>query len=71
MKNSQDTIVFRPLSTAGGSGFVAIVPSLPCYTSDGNTSEEALANPYDAICCWIEAAAKLGRPIPQPRRAPV
>ncbi|WP_294174640.1 type II toxin-antitoxin system HicB family antitoxin [uncultured Sphingomonas sp.] len=56
----------RPLSAELGGGFVAIVPDLPGCKSDGDTPEEALANAYDAIECWIEAAEGMGRPVPAP-----
>ena len=59
----------RPLSPEDGGGFVAVVPELPGCRSDGETPAEALANAYDAILCWIEAADELGRQVPQPTRA--
>ena len=58
-----------PLSADEGGGFAAVAPELPGCRSDGETPEEALANAYDAIGCWIEAAREMGRDIPQPRRA--
>lgn len=58
-----------PLSAEDGGGFQAVVPELPGCKSDGDTPEEALANAYDAISCWMEAAEELGRPIPRPRHA--
>ena len=57
-----------PLAASEGGGFGAIAPDLPGCRSDGETPEEALANIYDAIACWIEAAAEAGRAVPQPRR---
>ena len=57
-----------PLAPTDGGGFTAIVPELPGCRSDGETPEEALANAYDAIACWIEAAREMGRAVPQPRR---
>jgi len=57
-----------PLSAADGGGFTALAPELPGCRSDGETPEEALANAYDAVACWIEAAMEMGRAIPQPRR---
>ena len=57
-----------PLSPADGGGFTGIAPELPGCRSDGATPEEALANTYDAIGCWIEAAEEMGRVAPQPRR---
>lgn len=59
----------RPLSAEDGGGYIAVAPELAGCMSDGETPEEALANAYDAIACWIEAAEELGHPIPQPRRA--
>lgn len=67
--NPQDYEVdIVPLAEADGGGFAAIVPELPGCRSDGATPQEALANGYDAIACWLEAAAELGRPAPRPRR---
>ena len=57
-----------PLAEADGGGFAGIAPELPGCRSDGETPQEALANTYDAIACWLEAAAELGRSAPQPRR---
>jgi antitoxin HicB len=45
------------------------VPDLPGCMSDGDTREEAEANVKDAIECWITAARRLGRPVPQPPKA--
>ena len=59
----------KPLSAEDGGGYIAVAPELPGCMSDGETPEEALANAYDAIGCWIEAAEELGHPVPQPRRA--
>ena len=56
-----------PLSDADGGGFCSIAPELPGCRSDGDTPEAALANTYDAIACWLEAAAEMGRPAPAPR----
>ena len=57
-----------PLSAADGGGFSAIAPEQPGCRSDGETPHEALANIYDAIACWIEAAQEMGRAVPPPRR---
>ncbi len=62
-------VLIQPLSETDGGGFGAIVPDLPGCRSDGDTPEEALANAYDAIGCWLEAAEEMGRPFPDPRRA--
>ena len=56
-----------PLSDADGGGFAGIAPELPGCRSDGETPEAALANTYDAITCWLEAAAEMGRAVPAPR----
>ena len=59
----------KPLSEELGGGWIAIVPELPGCKSDGATPMEALANAFDAIECWIEAAAEMGRTVPEPRAA--
>jgi antitoxin HicB len=59
----------KPLGVDDGGGFIAIAPELPGCMSDGETPQEALANAYDAIACWIEAAREMGRDVPAPRRA--
>ena len=69
MKPQDYEVDIRPLSDEDGGGFVAVAPELPGCRSDGETPQEALANAYDAIACWIEAAEEMGRPIPEPRRA--
>jgi predicted RNase H-like HicB family nuclease len=47
--------------------FVVEVPELPGCMADGRTYAEAVANAETVINEWIEAARKLGRPIPEPR----
>ncbi|MEO7247665.1 MAG: type II toxin-antitoxin system HicB family antitoxin [Novosphingobium sp.] len=61
------SVTIAPLSPEDGGGFVATAPDLPGCISDGATPAEALANVYDAISCWIEAAVAMGRPVPEPR----
>ena len=61
-------IDIMPLSDADGGGSAAVVPELPGCRSDGDTPQQALDNAYDAIGCWLEAAAELGRPALLPRR---
>jgi predicted RNase H-like HicB family nuclease len=69
MMQPQDFEVdISPLPEADGGGFTGVAPELPGCRSDGATPAEALTNTYDAIACWLEAAAEMGRPIPQPRR---
>lgn len=57
-----------PLMADDGGGFTGVAPELPGCRSDGATPEEALANTYDAIACWLEAAKELRRTVPLPRR---
>ena len=57
-----------PLPLFDGGGFAGIAPELPGCRSDGETPHEALANTYDAIACWLEAAVEMGRAVPSPRR---
>ncbi len=47
--------------------FIAEVPELPGCAADGSTYEEALSTVQEIIAEWIETAAELGRPIPEPR----
>jgi predicted RNase H-like HicB family nuclease len=47
--------------------YLARVPDLPGWMSDGRTYAEALANVQIIIQEWIETARELGRPIPEPR----
>jgi len=58
-----------PLSEEDGGGYLAVVPALPGCQSDGETPQEALNNALDAISCWLEEAAALGRVAPEPDRA--
>ena len=69
MMAQQFEVTVRPLSADDGGGFIAVAPELPGCMSDGETPEEALANGYDAIACWIEGALEMGRVVPEPRRA--
>lgn len=68
MRSQNYEVDIFPLTEADGGGFAAIAPELPGCRSDGETPQEALANIYDAIGCWIEAADELGRAVPEPRR---
>ncbi len=68
MKPYDYEVDIMPLSPEDGGGFAAVVPELPGCRSDGDTPQEALTNAYDAINCWIEAAAEMGRPVPHPQR---
>ncbi len=57
-------VFVEPLSPRLGGGFVSYAPDLPGCVSDGPTPEDALANIYDAIACWIDAAKANGESIP-------
>ena len=47
--------------------FLVEVPELPGCMAEGATYEEAVANAQTIISEWLEAAAALGRPIPEPK----
>ena len=68
MTNLDYPVLIEPLAAEDGGGFVATVPELPGCMSDGDTSEEALANVRDAVAAWIEEARSLGRSVPKPSR---
>jgi predicted RNase H-like HicB family nuclease len=57
-----------PLRDDDGGGCAALVPELPGCRSDGDTPQEVLANAYDAVRCWTEAAEEVRSPVPSPRR---
>jgi len=57
------------LSPAEGGGFVAFAPNLPGCMSDGETPADALRTIEDAIAEWLETAAELNRPIPEPTKS--
>lgn len=61
-------IVVEHLSDEDGGGFAAYVPDLPGCMSDGETRSEAITNAEEAISDWIEAAGRIGRPVPHPTR---
>lgn len=65
-KPAEYRVMVGPLPAEEGGGFVARVPDLPGCLADGETPAEALANAYDAIACWIEAALENGRDVPAP-----
>jgi predicted RNase H-like HicB family nuclease len=66
MNVARYAVVIVPLSEEDGGGYAAHVPDLPGCMSDGETQEEAVANARDAIVCWMEANAELGRDAPEP-----
>jgi predicted RNase H-like HicB family nuclease len=47
--------------------YVAEVPELSGCMADGGTYQEALANTERIIQEWLDTAAELGRPIPEPK----
>ncbi len=53
--------------SAEDQAYIAEVPELPGCAADGKTYREALANVEVVIKEWIDTAAELGRPIPQPK----
>ena len=68
--NPQDyEVLIRPLPRSDGGGYLGVVPALPGCKSDGDMPQDALANAYDALACWIEAAEDMGRNIPAAARA--
>lgn len=46
--------------------FVADIPELLGCMAHGDTHEEALAEAQAAIGYWLEAAERIGKPIPRP-----
>jgi predicted RNase H-like HicB family nuclease len=48
-------------------GYSVWVPDLPGCASQGDTYDEAMANIREAIESYLEAHAKLGRPVPESR----
>ena len=46
--------------------FVADIPELPGCMAHGDSYEEALAQAQSAIGYWLEAAQRIGKPIPRP-----
>lgn len=69
MRTADYRVVVERLSEADGGGYLATVPDLPGCMSDGETRVEAVANVQDAIEAWVEQAAALGRPVPEPASA--
>jgi predicted RNase H-like HicB family nuclease len=49
------------------NAYLAEIPELPGCMADGETYQKALANAEVVIQEWLETAAELGRPIPEPR----
>ena len=49
--------------------YLVDVPELPGCMADGETIEEAIHAAQAAIQMWVEAARKLGRPVPRSARS--
>ena len=49
-----------------GGGWLAGIPELKGYMSDGETPEEALKNIEEAKLAWMSTALKRGQTIPSP-----
>jgi antitoxin HicB len=64
MKIPEYPFTIRELTPAEGGGFLIEFPDLPGCMSDGETVEEAMANGFDAVKCWIAVAREKGREIP-------
>lgn len=64
MYNKYEIIIYW---SSEDDAYIAEVPELPGCMADGRTYQEALKNAEQIIEEWIETAAKLDRPIPQPK----
>ena len=51
-------------------GYIAEIPDLDGCSAFGSTPEEAVAEVGRAKEAWLEAARRVGRPIPEPRYRP-
>jgi len=51
-------------------GYIAEIPDLDSCSAFGKTPEEAVAEVEVAKQAWLEAAAEVGREIPEPRYKP-
>lgn len=49
------------------NAYIAEVPELAGCMADGQSPSEVVANVEKVIQEWIETAAELGRPIPEPK----
>lgn len=50
--------------------YICIAPDLPGCSAFGDTQEEAIREMQDAMSSWLEACAKMGRPLPKPQAKP-
>jgi predicted RNase H-like HicB family nuclease len=53
-----------------GMVYLCIAPDLPGCSAAGDTPQEAVREMQDAMTSWLEACAKMGRPLPAPRAKP-
>ena len=51
-------------------GYIADIPDLKACSVFGDTPEKALAEVTQAKDAWLQAAAAVGKPIPQSRYRP-
>lgn len=65
----QYRVYVEPLAESLGGGYVAYAPELKGCISDGASPVEALANIYDAVGSWIDAALRAGETVPSPEVA--
>ena len=66
MSDLKYPVLVTPIKDNRGGSYLASVTNLPGCMSDGETPEETIEIVRDAIQCWIDAARRLGREIPQP-----
>jgi antitoxin HicB len=66
MKIPEYPFTMHELDANDGGGYLIEFPDLPGCMSDGDSIEEAVANGYDAVQCWITVAKEKGRDIPEP-----
>jgi predicted RNase H-like HicB family nuclease len=64
VENRYEIIIFW---SSEDEAFVADVPELPGCMAHGPSYEDALRNAREAVALWLETAAALNRPIPQPK----
>ncbi|KAA3661861.1 MAG: type II toxin-antitoxin system HicB family antitoxin [Chloroflexi bacterium] len=52
-------------------GYIADIPDLESCSAFGETTAEALREVEIAKSAWLEAARKVGKPVPLPRYPPI
>src|SRR5260221_14286200 len=68
MSNYQYTIILHPDPDEGG--YTVTVPALPGCVTQGETLEEAIAMPKDAIRLHVDALMSEGEPVPEEHEHP-